>query len=100
MASGRLGRSSCRWRQSSSTSSSAGGKRTPTSVEPTGGRPGLRFLLSDIADFAIDICYQKKRLAESVNFRVGSHPHQDSATTVWYDGLKEQTAIAQCRLRE
>jgi hypothetical protein len=55
-ASGRDIGSSCLAIHASNAASSAGGKRTPTSVEPTVGRPGPRFLLSVIVDFAMDIC--------------------------------------------
>jgi hypothetical protein len=51
-ASGRDGASPCLAIQASSSASSAGGNRTPTKIEPTGGRP-RGFSLSVILDFTI-----------------------------------------------
>jgi hypothetical protein len=55
IASGRDGSSSCFAIHSSSGASSSGGSRTPTSVEPTGGRP-IRFLLTESVDRFMAFC--------------------------------------------
>jgi hypothetical protein len=55
IASGRDGVFSCFAIHSSSGASSSGGSRTPTSVEPTGGRP-MRFLLTESINRFMAFC--------------------------------------------
>jgi hypothetical protein len=45
----------------SSAARSDGGTRTMMPVDPTGGRPGARFRVSETVDLLMNIRYQKKQ---------------------------------------